>query len=94
MQNGQLWFRVRHVFIIFITHHDRIQRIYRLYLRPISPAPITVKRMFEVGCLFKHGKMFGIVADDTLYLKADDDNRQVFIKFLCKLKINPYKHWV
>ncbi|WP_421648289.1 hypothetical protein [Moraxella bovis] len=38
--------------------------------------------------------MFGIVADDMLYLKADDDNRQVFIKFLCKLKINPYKHWV
>lgn len=48
------------------------------------PAPITVKRMFGAGCLFKHGKMFGIVADDTLYLKADDDNRQAFIDEGCE----------
>ncbi|STZ09442.1 Regulator of competence-specific genes [Moraxella caprae] len=57
-------------------------------------APITVKRMLGVGCLFKHDKMFGIIANDMLYLKADDDNRQAFIESLCKLKINPYKYWV
>lgn len=47
-------------------------------------APITVKRMFRAECLFKHGKMFGIISDDTLYLKADDNNRQAFIDENCE----------
>ncbi|MEM7611203.1 MAG: TfoX/Sxy family protein [Pseudomonadota bacterium] len=33
--------------------------------------PITVKRMFGGAGVFHDGLMFGLVADDTLYLKAD-----------------------
>ncbi|STZ63614.1 Regulator of competence-specific genes [Moraxella lacunata] len=47
-------------------------------------APITVKQMFGAKCLFKNGKMFGIISNDTLYLKADDDNRQAFIDKNCE----------
>ena len=40
--------------------------------------PVTARRMFG-GCgLYRDGVMFGIVVDDTLYLKADDENRAMF----------------
>lgn len=40
---------------------------------------VTVRRMFGGYCLFCDGITFALVADGTLYLKADDENRQAFI---------------
>lgn len=40
--------------------------------------PVTAKRMFGGGGLFLDGLMFGLVADDVLYLKADADNQPMF----------------
>ena len=36
---------------------------------------VTARRMFGGAGLYKSGKMFGLVADDVLYLKVDDSNR-------------------
>lgn len=40
--------------------------------------PVTVRRMFGGHGIFRDGVMFGLVADDALYLKADDRNRAMF----------------
>ncbi len=40
--------------------------------------PVQARRMFGGGGLFLDGTMFGLVADDVLYLKADDMNRAAF----------------
>ncbi|MDO4897284.1 MAG: TfoX/Sxy family protein [Moraxella sp.] len=57
-------------------------------LAPLSP--ISVRRMFGAECLFKHGKMFAIIADDTLYLKTNDDNRQIFLDENCE----KFTYWI
>jgi len=41
---------------------------------------VTAKSMFGGFGLFKDGMMFGLVADDTLYFKVDDQNKAKFIK--------------
>ena len=38
--------------------------------------PIQVKRMFGGAGVYCEGLMFGLIADDTLYLKADDALKQ------------------
>jgi DNA transformation protein len=41
--------------------------------------PIRTRRMFG-GCgIYLGEEMFGLVADDVLYLKADDDSKQRFV---------------
>jgi len=45
-------------------------------LAPVGP--VAAKRMFGGGGLFLDGTMFAIVADDVLFLKADDQNRSEF----------------
>ena len=40
--------------------------------------PVTVRRMFGGHGIYRDGIMFGLVADDALYLKADDGNRAMF----------------
>jgi DNA transformation protein len=40
--------------------------------------PITVRRMFGGAGIYHDGLMFGLVADDVLYLKADETTRQDF----------------
>ena len=40
--------------------------------------PVTVRRMFGGHGIYRDGVMFGLVADDALYLKADDRNRAMF----------------
>ena len=42
--------------------------------------PVTSKRMFGGFGLFLDGMMFGLIADNELYLKVDDENRQEFEK--------------
>ena len=45
----------------------------------LSPlGPVTLRSMFGGFGIFLDGAMFALVADDTLYLKADDVNRDGF----------------
>jgi DNA transformation protein len=39
---------------------------------------ISVRRMFGGAGLYRDGKMFGLVADDVIYLKVDDTNREKY----------------
>jgi DNA transformation protein len=39
---------------------------------------LTIRRMFGKTGVFCDGVMFGIMADNTLYFRVDDDNRAVF----------------
>ena len=39
---------------------------------------ITMRRMFGKTGVFCNGLMFGMVADDTLFFRVDDQNRAVF----------------
>ena len=39
---------------------------------------VTVRRMFGGYGVFKDGLMFGLIADDVLYLRVDDGNRSAF----------------
>jgi len=41
---------------------------------------VTVRRMFGGHGIFRDGLMFGIVADETLFLKVDDHNREDFLE--------------
>ena len=41
-------------------------------------APVTARRMFSGVGLYAEGVMFGLVVDDTLYLKVDDTTRPDF----------------
>ena len=43
-----------------------------------SIGPVSYKRMFGGYGLFLEGLMFGLIADNTLYLKADKDTEQEF----------------
>lgn len=40
--------------------------------------PIESKRMFGGHGVFHSGLMFGLIADDTLYLKVDDESLALF----------------
>ena len=46
--------------------------------------PLTSRRMFGGAGIFIEGKMFALIADDTLYLKADDSNRDRFTGAGCR----------
>lgn len=45
-------------------------------LAPVGPA--MARSMFGGHGIYLHGTMFGLVADDTLYFKVDDANRDRF----------------
>jgi len=45
-------------------------------LAPLGP--LTLRRMFGATGVFCHGLMFGLVTDDTLYVRVDDQNRAMF----------------
>jgi DNA transformation protein len=40
--------------------------------------PVSVRRMFGGAGVYADGVMFGLVADDTLYLRVDDETKQAF----------------
>lgn len=40
--------------------------------------PVSVRRMFGGAGVYADGVMFALVADDTLYLKADDETKRAF----------------
>ena len=52
-----------------------------LVLEKLSPlGAITGKSMFGGFGVFHEGDMFGLIASDVLYLKADDSNREDYVK--------------
>jgi len=40
--------------------------------------PVSVRRMFGGAGIYADGVMFGLIADDTLYLKANDETKRNF----------------
>lgn len=50
---------------------------------------VTVRKMFGGAGLYREGKMFGLIADDVVYLKVDDSNRQKFVE-AGSLPFKPY----
>jgi len=45
-------------------------------LEPLGP--VAARRMFGGAGLFLDGLMFGLIAEDVLYLKVDDENHGAF----------------
>jgi DNA transformation protein len=43
-----------------------------------SLGPVTMRRMFGKTGVFSDGVMLGMVLDNTLYFRVDDDNRMLF----------------
>lgn len=41
-------------------------------------APVSLKRMFGGAGLYREGRMFGLIADDQIYLKVNDQTRDQF----------------
>lgn len=41
--------------------------------------PVAIRRMFGDAGLFRGGRMFGLVADDVVYLKVGDANRAAYL---------------
>ena len=41
---------------------------------------ISAKKMFGGAGLYRNGKIFGLIADDVVYLKVNDSNRADFIE--------------
>jgi len=42
-------------------------------------APVTARAMFGGYGLYAEGLMFALIADETLYFKADDENREDYL---------------
>lgn len=40
---------------------------------------VSTRRMFGGAGLYRDGKMFGLIANDVVYLKVDETNRDKFI---------------
>src|ERR1700688_1208698 len=55
---------------------DSFAEFLREQLAPLGP--ITMRRMFGKTGVFCGGVMLGMVSDNTLYFRVDDDNRAAF----------------
>ncbi len=55
---------------------DSFAEFLREQLAPLGR--ITMRRMFGKTGVFCNGLMFGMVTNDTLYVRVDDHNREVF----------------
>jgi DNA transformation protein len=55
---------------------DGFAEFLRDQLAPLGR--ITTRRMFGKTGVFCNGLMLGMVTDDTLYVRVDDQNRQIF----------------
>lgn len=45
-----------------------------------SVGDVTLRKMFGGAGVFLSGRVFGLIADDTLYFKVDDSNRRFYLK--------------
>lgn len=55
---------------------DSFTEFLREQLHPLGR--ITMRRMFGKTGVFCDGVMFGMVTDNTLYLRVDEENRETF----------------
>jgi DNA transformation protein len=55
---------------------DSFAEFLREQLAPLGR--VSMRRMFGKTGVFCNGLMFGMVTDDTLYVRVDDQNRAVF----------------
>ncbi len=55
---------------------DSFTEFLREQLTPMGR--VTMRRMFGKTGVFCDGLMFGMVADDTLYVRVDDHNKSIF----------------
>ena len=55
---------------------DSFAEFLREQLAPLGR--VTLRRMFGKSGVFCDGVMFGMVTEDTLYLRVDDHNRAIF----------------
>jgi DNA transformation protein and related proteins len=55
---------------------DTFAEFLREQLAPLGR--ITMRRMFGKTGVFCDGAMFGMVTENTLYLRVDDENRETF----------------
>ncbi len=44
---------------------------------------VSARKMFGGAGLYCEGRMFGLIADDVAYLKADESNREDFVRAGC-----------
>lgn len=68
--------RLRAAVICPMTASDGFIELLKDSLRGLGP--VSVRRMFGGAGVYADGVMFGLVADDTLYLKADDATKRAF----------------
>jgi len=55
---------------------------------------VSVRKMFGGAGLYREGRMFALIADDTVYLKVDDSNRPVYEERGClPLQDNDNDRW-
>ncbi len=59
-----------------MTASDAFVELLKDNLRGLGP--VSVRRMFGGAGVYADGVMFGLVADDTLYLKVDDLTKSAF----------------
>jgi DNA transformation protein len=59
-----------------VVASDGFAEFLRDQLAPLGR--VTMRRMFGKTGVFCDGVMLGMVADDTLYFRVDDDNRAAF----------------
>ena len=59
-----------------------LQEVFELF------GPISARKMFGGYGIYHQGLMFGLVADDTLYLKADAQN----VAFFEELGLGPFEY--
>ena len=50
---------------------------------------VSARKMFGGAGLYRDGKMFGLIADDVVYLKVDETNREQYEAAGCV----PFKPW-
>ena len=69
---------------------DSFAEFLRDQLAPLGR--VTLRRMFGKTGVFCDGLMLGMVADDTLYFRVDDDNRAAFKEAQAFPQLNYAKH--
>lgn len=64
-----------------------------LVLEKLAPlGAVTGRSMFGGFGIFHEGEMFGLISNDVLYLKADDSNREDYVKTGSR-QYKPMPYW-
>ena len=58
-------------------------------LDQLSELGATHRKMFGGAGLYREGKVFGLIADETVYLKVDDSNRKQYLAAGC-IQFKPF----